>query len=65
MAEIEIGVAQKQCLDRRLPDQPTLQRELEAWTERRNQRDCGTDWRFTTSDARIKLRKLYPSALLT
>ncbi len=64
MAEIEIGVAQRQCLDRRLADRETMQRELAAWEQRRNQMQVGTDWQFTTSDARIKLRRLYPSSLL-
>ena len=47
MAEIEIGVAQHQCLDRRIGDQATLERELEAWSQKRNAAHCGTDWQFT------------------
>lgn len=65
MAEIDIGVEQHQCLDRRIGDQATLEKELNAWCRRRNQAQCGTDWQFTTEDARIKLKRLYPSALLT
>ena len=65
MAEIEIGVAQHQCLDRRIGDQATLERELEAWSQKRNAAHCGTDWQFTTEDARIKLKRLYPSTLMT
>ena len=61
MAEIEIGVMARQCLDRRLPDQNTLRREVDAWQERRNQEAIRVNWRFTTEDARIKLKSLYPS----
>lgn len=64
MAEIEIGAAQRQCLDRRISEQVTLEAELLAWAHRRNAQQCGTDWRFTTYDARIKLKRLYPSTLL-
>jgi hypothetical protein len=64
MAEIEIGVAQHQCLDRRLAEQHTLETELQAWCQRRNAQQRGTDWQFTTSDARIKLKHLYPTTLL-
>ena len=61
MAEIEIGVMSRQCLDRRIPDQRTLRREAAAWQDRRNQEAIKVDWRFTTADARIKLKSLYPS----
>ncbi len=61
MAEIEIGVLARQCLDRRLPDQETLKRETNAWQNARNQKAIRVDWRFTTEDARIKLKSLYPS----
>ena len=64
MAEIEIGVAQRQCLDRRIPTQEEVQRELLTWAAQRNAHHYGTDWRFKTKDARIKLKRLYPSALL-
>jgi len=61
MAEIELSVLQQQCLDRRIPDQETLKREVAAWERKRNQRAVKANWRFTTADARIKLKKLYPS----
>lgn len=61
MAEIELSVLQRQCLDRRIPDQETLQREVAAWEHERNQHAVKANWRFTTEDARIKLKKLYPS----
>ncbi len=61
MAEIEIGVLARQCLDRRIPDQATLRREVEAWQDRRNRDLVRVDWRFTTNDARIKLKSLYPA----
>jgi len=61
MAEIELNVLQKQCLDRRLPDKPTLIEEIAAWQQPRNNAQCKVDWRFTTEDARTKLKKLYPS----
>lgn len=61
MAEIELSVLVRQCLDQRIPDQATLIREVAAWEEARNGRRSTTDWRFTTADARIKLKHLYPS----
>ena len=61
MAEIELSVLSRQCLNRRIPDQATLQREVAAWQARRNSQQRGIDWRFTTEDARIKLKHLYPS----
>lgn len=61
MAEIELGVLARQCLDRRIPDQETLHRETQAWQSHRNQEAIRVDWRFTTQDARIKLKSLYPS----
>ena len=64
MAEIEIGVAQRQCLDRRIGTQEEVERELAAWAAQRNAQQYGTDWRFTTQGARIKLKRLYPSTLL-
>lgn len=60
MAEIELSVLSRQCLDRRIPDQESLRREVAAWEERRNRAKTTIDWRFTTADARIKLKKLYP-----
>lgn len=61
MAEIEIGVMTRQCLDRRIEDQPTLRTEIEAWQKHRNAEEIRVNWRFTTDDARIKLKSLYPS----
>jgi transposase len=61
MAETELSILTKQCLDRRIPDQPTLCREIAAWEKPRNEAQAKIDWQFTTHDARIKLKKLYPS----
>jgi DDE superfamily endonuclease len=62
MAEIEISVLVRQCLGkRRVPDAETLGREARAWCEERNRLGASVDWRFTTADARTKLRRLYPS----
>lgn len=61
VAEIELSVLARQCLDRRIPDGPTLVREIKAWETDRNNQACKVKWRFTTADARIKLRRLYPS----
>ncbi len=61
MAEIELSVLSRQCLNRRVPDFETLETEVEAWQQRRNSEGCKIDWRFTTEDARIKLKRLYPS----
>ena len=60
MAEIELSVLSRQCLDRRIADRPTLEREVAAWEQRRNAESRRIDWRFTTADARIKLKHLYP-----
>jgi len=61
MAEIELSVLSQQCLDRRIPDVATLTREVAAWQQIRNTGSKPVDWRFTTADARIKLKRLYPS----
>ncbi len=61
MAEIELNVLNKQCLDRRVPHKQTLMNEVEAWHQDRNRRATTVNWQFTTQDARIKLRNLYPS----
>lgn len=60
MAEIELSVLSRQCLNRRIADFDRMRQITSAWSEARN--DCGTtvDWRFTTQDARIKLKRLYP-----
>jgi hypothetical protein len=61
MAEIELGVLSRQCLDRRIPEKELLASEVAAWEQRRNERQATVHWRFTTEDARIKLKRLYPS----
>ncbi len=61
MAEIELSVLSRQCLDRRIPDQEALRRETMAWEDRRNRAKETIDWHFTTDDARVKLKKLYPT----
>jgi hypothetical protein len=61
MAEIELSALSRQCLNRRLPDQPTLQHEIAAWESQRNEAASTVNWRFTTADARIKLERLYPT----
>ena len=60
MAEIELGVLIRQCLSRRIPDKSTLEKEVRAWQKDRNAKVVKVDWRFTTADARIKLKHLYP-----
>ena len=60
-AEIELSVLSRQCLDRRIPNQETLRHEVAAWEQARNTSQGRVDWRFTTADARIKLKRLYPS----
>lgn len=61
VAEIELSILSRQCLDRRIPDALALQREINAWQEDRNNRASKVKWQFTTQDARTKLHKLYPS----
>jgi len=60
MAETELGILGRQCLDRRLPNRPQLTTEVAAWEQGRNEMKCQIDWQFTTADARIKLKRLYP-----
>lgn len=60
MAEIELGVLIRQCLSRRIPDKATLECEVAAWQTDRNAKLVKVDWRFTSADARIKLKHLYP-----
>jgi len=64
VAEIELSVLARQCLDRRIPDAPTLAREVQSWEQARNAAAVKVDWQFTIADARIKLRKLYPTIQL-
>jgi len=61
MAEIELSILSRQCMDRRIPDQEILIKEISAWQEKRNAIARPMEWRFTTEDARIKLKKLYPT----
>ncbi len=60
MAEIELGIMIRQCLSRRISTKLMLETEVKAWQEDRNARIVKANWRFTTSDARIKLKRLYP-----
>ena len=60
MAEIELSILSRQCLDRRIGKQTELEREVAAWQTKRNAQVVRINWRFTTADARIKLRRLYP-----
>lgn len=61
MAEIELSVLARQCLSRRIGSRRALEREIAAWKEPRNADEASVEWRFTTEDARIKLKRLYPS----
>ena len=60
MAESELAVLTRQCLSRRIPDKHTLEKEVAAWQSHRNKRHAKADWQFTTHDARVKLKRLYP-----
>lgn len=60
LAECELSVLRRQCLNRRVPDIETVRAQVLAWETTRNQRQTGIDWQFTTADARIKLKRLYP-----
>lgn len=60
MAEIELSVLARQCLDQRIPDCEALAEEVGAWEEERNAAESSIEWRFTSADARIKLKHLYP-----
>ena len=61
VAEMELSVLARQCLDRRIPDLPVLAKEAAAWEAQRNAAQVKVHWQFTTADARIKLKKLYPT----
>jgi hypothetical protein len=61
MAESELSVLSGQCLDRRIPDKPTLIGEVAAWEDSRNKKHVKADWQFTTANARVKLKRLYPA----
>ena len=61
MAESELGVLSSQCLSRRIPDKQTLHTQVAAWQDHRNKHHAKADWQFTTDNARVKLKRLYPS----
>jgi hypothetical protein len=61
MAEIELNVLIRQCLNRRIPEMATVTTEVEAWQNHRNTENATINWQFTTKDARIKLKRLYPT----
>ena len=61
MAESELSVLSSQCLDRRIADKQTLIEEVAAWVGTRNKNHTKADWQFTTADARVKLKRLYPA----
>jgi uncharacterized small protein (DUF1192 family) len=61
LAEIELSVLSTQCLDRRIPDKAVLTEEVTAWQAERNNKHAKADWQFTTADARVELKRLYPS----
>ena len=61
MAEIELNVLIRQCLNRRIPDIASVAAEVQAWQAHRNTQNAMINWQFTTKDARIKLRRLYPT----
>jgi hypothetical protein len=61
MAESELSVLSSQCLDRRVPDKADADREVAAWEADRNKSHAIADWQFTTADARVELKRLYPS----
>ena len=60
MAEPELSGLTRQCLVTCIPTEEEVKPQVEAWTERRNQKQIGVDWQFSTEDARIKLKRLYP-----
>ena len=62
MAEIELNVLMKQCLNRRIDKLETIKKEVEAWQKSRNNKNAKINWQFTTEDARVKLKRLYPSS---
>lgn len=63
MAEIELSILSRQCLDRRIADLDTLKSEVDAWQDNRNHEETWINWRFTKDDARVKLHRLYPSII--
>lgn len=63
LVEVELSVLVRQGLSRRIADAPQLEREVQAWQRSRNEKQRGVDWQFTTADARVKLKRLYPSII--
>ncbi|MCC7565892.1 MAG: transposase, partial [Methanomicrobiaceae archaeon] len=63
IAELELSALKRQCLQRRIPTIEILREETESWNRHRNQAQKGVDWQFTTTDARVKLKRLYPMIL--
>jgi hypothetical protein len=61
MAESELSIVSGQCLHRRIADKKTLTNEVAAWERDRNNKHAKADWQFTTADARVKLKRLYPA----
>jgi len=61
MAEIELHVLNGQCLNKHMPNMTKIKKEVEAWEKNRNNKNCKINWQFTNKEARIKLKKLYPS----
>jgi len=65
MAESELAVLATQCLDRRIPDTPTLVAQVAAWQRNQNTRCVKVEWHFTAENARVKLKSLYPPVPMT
>jgi transposase len=63
MAEIELNVLMNQCLNRKIDNITTIKKEVKAWQNHRNNKECKINWQFTNKDARVKLKKLYPTIL--
>ncbi len=61
MAEIELHVLNGQCLNRHIPSIEAVKKEVNAWQKHRNNKECKINWQFTSKDARVKLKRLYPS----
>ncbi len=64
VAEIELSVLSRQCLNRRIPDKDTYEREIEKWNKDRNDQQKSVEWHFKTKDARNKLKRLYPKIII-
>lgn len=60
IAEIELGLLTRQCLQRHIPTMSVLQQHAQVWYERRNESQKSVDWQFTCEDARVRLKRLYP-----